>query len=147
MIKNKVGAAFKLNPHQEKSNLIITQKEELIKILTYGKPKVVGKILYRDDKTVFSKQVKESEHLFRNFNAWGFQEEILPKLSKKNITDIEVKETEKAITYKTSLTTILKNGIRKDYGHGLQVFLPLKYWSKVNEGNSQLSLLDGEKNV
>jgi hypothetical protein len=84
MIKNKAGAAYRLNPQQNKSNISLTHEEEIIKILTYGKPKVVGKIQYIDGKAVFSKQVKESEHLFRNFNAWGFQEEILPKLSKKN---------------------------------------------------------------
>jgi len=140
------GVACKLNPHQNIANPIIPQKEELIRILDCRKPKVVGRIQYIHDRAVFSKEVKESEHLFRNFNAWGFQEEILSKLSNKDVTDIFVKEIEKVITYKTSLTTLLKKGIRKDYGHGIQIFLPIKFWTEIKAANNQLSLLGNELN-
>ena len=142
-IKKEAGSAGMLNSRPQISKPIIPQKDKPVRIFTPQGMKFAGKICKEDGKNVFHKRVKEKLHFFRNLKAWGFQEEIISELDRNNVFEIVVR-TEKAKIYKTTLSTLKKDGIRKDYGHGFQIFLPLKFWTETKTGNNQLSLLGDE---
>jgi hypothetical protein len=146
LIKNIAGAACQLNPHQSNLKEIISWKDIPVWILTPQGRRLAGIITRREGKTLFEKQVQSSKHFLKILNGWGFQEELLNEFKVHNVEEIHVEDVESSKKYITSLFTLIRNGIQGDYGHGMQIFLPLKFWTETKTGNNQLSLLGDELN-
>jgi len=113
----------------------------------YGKQQTVGRI----DENIFSKTVKKSKHLFRKTNSWGIDYSILVDSIIPNCDIIKIYEEEEGICYtcpvnyygsmvdfvnfgevigkkfQVSGKAMIKQFDKKK--HGLQVFLPLHYFS------------------
>lgn len=94
---------------------------------------------------VLKKKVIGSRHLMRSLDAWGFQVEAIEEAQKSGITMIEVEDTERGTIYSVSLGLFLKKGIQKDFGHGVQVFLPRRCWKR--KSTNQLALVLGGGDV
>lgn len=102
---------------------------------TTGK-KVIGYI----ENHVFKKNVCKSKHFFKNYNAWGVQEEAIPILQKHNVKLIEIFDKESKKTYRTTLSTFLAYSFPKNWGYGKQLFLPLKFCEVDSVGFEQMRL-------
>lgn len=97
------------------------------------------------EEGVFRKQVRKGEHLLRILDAWGFQAELLPQLRAEGVMRVEVYDAEEGVTYAVALDVIEARGVRRDFGHGEQVFLPRKFFERSDAGRDdapqpQLSL-------
>lgn len=103
-------------------------------MLIQAQNKIIGELA--DD--IFTKQVKKSKHLFRNFDAWGIDYEAFKKyLELKNVMII-IKETEEKQEYKAHALTFINHGVIKDYGHGKQILLSRKYFNQDNDKQESL---------
>ena len=87
------------------------------------------------------KRVRESKHLLRVADAWGVDLGLVERAREEGVGRIRLDETERGICYFLSPDYLLAHGFRRDFGHGLQVFLPRSQWSQVD--GAQLQLLPG----
>lgn len=95
------------------------------------------------DGQVLKKRVAGSRHLMRTLDAWGFQVEAVEEAQRKGIKVVKVEDTESGVVYKVSLNLLYQKGIRRDFGHGMQVFLPRRLWDREAVGQHQLTLWVG----
>jgi hypothetical protein len=85
------------------------------------------------------KRVRESKHLFRAADAWGVDLGVVNRAHEQGVGRVRLEEVERGICYSTSPEYLLAHGFRRDFGHGMQVFLPRRLWSQ--SGNGQLALV------
>lgn len=99
------------------------------KVTTYdpkkGKHILAGHI---ENKEFFKKVT--GRHFFRKLQAYGIQEDVIQKLIENKIKKIKILSHD--ITYE-SLIDDWVNGhsLIRDYGNGLQRFLPIHYMKKI----------------
>jgi len=113
----------------------------------HGKKQTVGRI----DDNIFSKYVKKSKHLFRKSNSWGLDYGILVNSIVPNCDIIKIYEEEEGVCYTCPVShygemvdfvnfgevigkkfQVSNKAEIKQYDkvrHGLQVFLPLHWFS------------------
>lgn len=91
--------------------------------------KIVGLI----EGDTFKKKVKRKVHYLEKLNAYGIQKSMIRTLQKHNVKFVEVFETDTGDTYRTLLSNYLKHAFERDFGHGPQLFLPLKYFEIVSK--------------
>lgn len=95
-------------------------------------------------KGIFRKEVKQSKHLFKKLDAWGFDLKAFEEVIKPQASEIRIREKESKSIYSTTPTTIKEKGIILNFKpHGVQVFLPRKYWSVNNKPPKE----NGTKNL
>lgn len=70
------------------------------------------------------KLVKRSKHLMKSLNSWGMDERIL----EEEFDTVKVLDQEDDIAYIVPKHIWKEHGIRKDFGYGPQVFLPLHFF-------------------
>lgn len=116
-----------------------THRPEPIIVDTPQGRRCVGKIV----GNTLQKKAKGSCHLMRDLDAWGFQLEVVEQAYKEGVQTVEVEDIETGIVYSVSLEVLLEKGIQKDFGHGLQLFLPRRYWKKNLVGQGQFRLVVG----
>lgn len=93
-------------------------------MFTNNKGKVIGNL--KDG--VFRKKIKGSVHIFRNYDAIGFDKDLAEN---PNIHEFRVKDIETDTIYTTTQENLLQNGIEGDFDTP-QLFLPRKYWNTEN---------------
>ena len=101
---------------------------EKIIINTYD-PKKQKKIKagYLENK-VFIKEVS-ARHFFRKFQAYGIQEDVIQELIEKKIKKIRI--ISHTLTYDSSIKDWVNGHVLiRDFGNGLQRFLPIHYMKK-----------------
>ncbi|MEW6770083.1 MAG: hypothetical protein AB1330_01640 [Bacillota bacterium] len=91
-----------------------------------GAEKTVGFIDH--EQRCFTSSRQRSKHFHRKLNAWGVDADVLLQLGVRGVKDICIYDAENGLMYRTGLATFLERGIVRDFGHGSQRFLPLKYW-------------------
>ena len=100
------------------------------KIIRFRNGKMLG--IIRRDKT-FMVFRKEKKHLFRIYNGWGINKELLEELKDIGIKYIEIQATDTGYIYRTVLGTFEIFGIpyqNPKNEHDYQIVLPLKFWKK-----------------
>ena len=96
-------------------------------IFTNAEGKTVGGT---NGDTYYSKR-EFSKHFMRKFNAWGIDNDILKQFD--GVNHIRILDDENDEVYATTVEEFKKHAIGADYGHGLQLFLPLDYWIKTKK--------------
>ena len=81
---------------------------------------------YIKDDT-FYREVK-SKHFMVKMNGYGIQLDVFSKLQKRQIKNIIL--ISRRSVFKSTLADWNTKSIKKDYGHGLQVFLSVNYMIK-----------------
>lgn len=84
---------------------------------------------FNDEHKVFRKRVKKSKHLFKKYNAWGIQFDALCSLNNVQCREIRVLDEEENKVYTVPFTTMFREGLVEDFGHGRQVFLGRDKWT------------------
>jgi len=83
---------------------------------------------------VFIKYVKMSRHFFKKHNGWCFNVSTLYDSLNAGARWVELREQEMPQTFRAAIATIFDEGIKDvDEGHGKQLCLPLKDWSRGDE--------------
>ncbi len=84
----------------------------------------------------FHKEVKQSIHLFRKFNAWGIDKQVVEELLADGVRNVLIHEVEHNVYYFATLNDYVEHGIEGDYGHSVQLFLPLKYFKMTKPSDT-----------
>jgi len=102
---------------------------KLEKITTYDPKK--GKLILAGnvENNTFIKQVT-AKHFFYKLQAYGIQEEVVQKLIEKGITKVQI--VSHSLTYESNIKDWVNgHALVRDYGNGLQRFLPIHYMKKI----------------
>jgi len=101
----------------------------------------IGGVIFED---VLRKTVEWSKHYHRRLRAWGIDATVLLEARERGVRVVEIVDMERGETWHADIDFIITHGLRFDFGHGLQCFLPLKDWrlvgSRAEPNATQLSL-------
>lgn len=98
-----------------------------------GKTVLVGNII----GDTLHKVVNNRKHFMRNQGGYGISEEGLGEAKKRGVKTIRIFEQDTGQTFEVSLSDWMQEGTRANYGHGQQVFLPLKFYRLVASEEQQ----------
>jgi len=102
--------------------------------------KVIGFLDY--EKGVFIKEVYGSKHLFKKLDAWGIDAKFFEDVLLPNNFKIRIIDKEKDLVYEASSKTFKEKGYyyhfkgKEDWRP--QIFLPRKYWEKLDKKDFEL---------
>ena len=105
---------------------MIIAKSNRVYLVEDGQRRLLG-IIY-PGKKVFRTHRDIRRHLFRAYQGWGFNRELLDYLSSLGIVWVEVEDARHGSLYRTTLRTILERGISYSNNGEEQRVLPLDYW-------------------
>ena len=88
-------------------------------------------VIYPSKRT-FRAWRRSSKHLFKAYNGWGLNVELLNYLSLHDIKWVEIVDNDTGILYRATVETIQARGIPHFNGGEEQKILPLAYWSTYN---------------
>jgi len=71
---------------------------------------------------------QKNKHLLLVMDAWGIDKSIAHDLRPKCDT-LRLLDTDDNLVYSLPLETMIEKGIEKNFGFGLQLFLPRSYWT------------------
>ena len=94
-----------------------------MKILTYDVKKRRNVVVGNLSSTIFTKKVTNKHYMIIE-SGYGIQESVLNLLKTKGCKEIHIQTKKKLIV--TNIDEWFSYGHKKDYGHGLQVFLNIK---------------------
>ncbi len=83
---------------------------------------------YNQQTHVFHRSVKKSKHLHRKMDAWGIDAGIVTELVRVGCRHIIILDTEENKAYTVSMNKFINTAVSRDFGHGEQLFLMLRYW-------------------
>lgn len=104
-----------------------------------------GKVVGWIEGNAFCKRAKASTHMLRYPPAWAWDTSILEKAEETGLDYSIIYDIESQTVYTAKLEYFWTNGIKINRGYGDQIALPISYWSKQsqNETNvAQLGLFD-----
>lgn len=96
--------------------------------------KVFGVILDYGDMYVSIR--RKTKHLFRKYDAWGFDLWVIELLEKRQVGFIGVIEEEDQKVYTVSVETARSKGIVVNMGEDTQVFVPLFLFDQDTYGDN-----------
>lgn len=97
-----------------------------------------GQPVYRGDGKVvigvttgntFVKRVQGSKHMLRQPRGWATDTDVLDEVRARGVTIIKVIDRESGISYVAHIGDFDRYGVMVHRQHGVQLCLPLKYWS------------------
>lgn len=97
--------------------------------------RVIGHLENVGGKLVLVKKVERPKHFHRVLGAWGIDKAALQELQRRRVWGIRL-EVDDGSILEARLDRILKLGIERDFGHGVQVFLRESAWDVVRPGRS-----------
>ncbi len=95
--------------------------------LEIRKGKVYGAL---EDSTV-RKHVRKSKHLFRKWDAWGIDADFWEDMKEAGANRLEILDKEEKMLYTIGMQETWVD-FKKDWGWGLQYFIPRKYFEKTD---------------
>lgn len=99
-------------------------------IFKNNKSEVIGE--FREG--VYRKIVDSEKHKMKVYDGYGIDEDIIDQLKagEEECKEVRLKEKDTGSVYSVDFATFFDKGIRKTFeGQTAQVFLPLKYWTKI----------------
>ena len=81
------------------------------------------------DNGSLCKKVKRSRHFMRELNGWGYDTRIIEG---EEFDEVKILDIETDTVYVSKKEDWLNHGIRKNFGYGDQIILPLK-WHEVRD--------------
>lgn len=99
-----------------------------------------GKIIGQIEGDCLYKVVSGSRHMLRNPRSWAIDRFTLQDAEMKGVKRIEILEKETGIVYHSPISEFWNAGIEKNLGFGLQLALPMKYWTTSNLDQPELPL-------
>jgi hypothetical protein len=81
-------------------------------------------------RRVFVKHVSRSKHYMRKYEAWAIDEEILVELYERRIEQVYLDVKNEGLLV-APIDNFRQYSITDEYGHGVQAFLPERFWEWV----------------
>lgn len=100
------------------------------KTVTNSRGKPVGVII----NGVYKKILSSSKHMLKKPEGWCIDSAHL----KEDWHELRILDRDTNIVYSTNKDSFLTYGIKKNYGYGDQVCLPLKWFSRLDPAQSKL---------
>ena len=88
-----------------------------------------GKVFGSLEGQTVRKHVRKSKHLFRKWDAWGVDCDFWDEMKDAGAAKLEILDKEEKVLYTIDMDTLWAD-FQKDWGWGLQYFIPRKYFSK-----------------
>lgn len=110
-----------------------------IRVNTPQGPKTAGWLVETPAGRELRKDVRLSDHLYRADDSWALDAYAVQVAADKGAQTVHVVDTETSTSYRTDLPHFLSQAVRRDLGHGAQLFLRRRLWEKSVPG--QLNLL------
>ena len=88
-----------------------------------------GKVFGALEGSTVRKHVRKSKHLFRKWDAWGIDCDFWDEMKKNGATKLEILDKEDKVLYTIGMDEVWSD-FQKDWGWGLQYFIPRKYFTK-----------------
>jgi hypothetical protein len=79
------------------------------------------------------KELDGSKHMMQKPRGWAMDACALETIKARGIAVIEIEDRETGLTHRASPAVFDKCGVRVNRGYGLQLCLPLKFWSVDGE--------------
>jgi len=99
------------------------------KITTYDPKKNKHILAGHTEGKTFIKKVS-GRHFFRKLQAYGIQEDVIQNLIEKKIKKVKI--ISHTLTYESPIDEWVNgHSLLRDYGNGLQRFLPVHYMKKI----------------
>lgn len=95
---------------------------------------VSGKVIAHIKDNILYKKVKRSKHYMKVLNSWAMDTRIL----EEEFGEVKILDTENDQIYIVPKHIWLEHGIKKNFGHGDQTFLPLHYFQVLSKNQPQL---------
>lgn len=95
---------------------------------------VEGKVVAHIKDDILYKKVKRSKHLHRVLNSWGMDSRIL----EEEFSEVKILDIENDQIYIVPKHVWVEHGIKKNFGHGDQTFLPLHYFQVLSKNQPSL---------
>lgn len=93
--------------------------------------KVVGFIL----DGALCKKVFKKKHFMRVLNGWGFDKKIIEE---NEFAEVKILDKDEDIMYVSQKDDWLTHGIRKNFGYGDQIILPLRHHEMRHRKQAQM---------
>ena len=96
-----------------------------------------GKVVAFLKNGIIRKNVSEEKHLVRYptaLSGWAFDRSIIQRGAELGATDIHVWARDTEIMYKVSFREFFTKAVPLNRKWGIQVLLPLRYWTQEGEG-------------
>jgi hypothetical protein len=77
----------------------------------------------------FRKKVVKDRHLFKIFDAWGIDSQVVEDLKKEKTEEIRILETTEDVVYSVPLEQFIEHSVEKDFGDGKQLFVSRKFFT------------------
>ena len=87
-----------------------------------------GKVYGSLEGNKVRKLVWKSRHLFRKWNAWGVDCDFWDEMIASGANTLEILDKEENILYTIDMDAEVWADFQKDWGWGLQYFIPRKYF-------------------
>ena len=95
---------------------------------------IIGEVIKEKGQKILVKRVDTMKHYMRVYKAFGVDLGILdsPQFQVIRVVD------ENRNKWEVDIDTLIKRGFRRDFGHGVQIFLPLTKWRKRDDRQGEL---------
>ena len=89
---------------------------------------------------VLHRRIKASKHVLRLPEPSVCFDLDLYSMLRPHIDSLEITDRESGMSYSVDAAVLDEHGVRCDFGHGVQVRLPLRFWRAERQLNTQLAL-------
>lgn len=76
---------------------------------------------------ILGKKVDHKKHFMVKYRAWGIDAAMLEEL-KDRCDVIQILDERSKVFFWARYEDFVQKGVKDDFGHGVQVFLPLQHW-------------------
>lgn len=94
-----------------------------------------GQIIGFISEGVLCKKVKGSIHKMRIIDGYAMDKRILDN---EDFTEVRILDTETDTIYASTKERWLEHGVQKNFGHGDQIILPMKYCEVISRKQKPL---------
>lgn len=104
-------------------------------VLTLANGRKIG--VYSESDKTFIKRVKKSKHFCYKYKAWGIDATALIQLAHRGCLTVRIIDEETGDEYVTDIEHYLRRGTNDDLGHGLQTFLPERFFKRHDNADGR----------
>ena len=114
------------------------REARVVNVQTPQGPKTAGAIVSEDGRQIFLKRVLQCKHLQKCYNAWGIDRQALTQIHRQGVGRVRIEALDTGAIEEAPVEAYAAHGILKDFGFGPQVFLPRKFFRRIDKTQGEL---------
>ena len=100
-----------------------------------------GKVIGHVEESIFKKQAIADRHMMKAPRGWGSDVDALDQALRFGASRMEIHDKKTGIVYRCSIEEFFAKGVKRDFGYGEQLILPLQYWVVIRPGDTMAEQL------